>query len=97
MNITAIIPSTVYSRRLVLRGLTYSPLGAAVIWMALGGNRVAAVEARITQKEATYQGSPKGEQQCGTCKNFEAPSSCKVVEGSIASSGWCKMYGKKSA
>jgi hypothetical protein len=41
---------------------------------------------------AGYQDSPKGIQSCATCTLFEAPRACKVVEGDVSPSGWCKAY-----
>jgi hypothetical protein len=28
---------------------------------------------------------------------FEAPSSCKTVDGTVAAQGWCMVYAKKPA
>jgi len=51
--------------------------------------------AKATQKAAGYQDTPKGEQRCDNCSQFEAPSSCKIVEGEINPGGWCRVYVKK--
>lgn len=53
--------------------------------------------AKATQKAAGYQDTPKGEQRCDNCSQFEPPSGCKIVEGEISPSGWCKVYVKKHA
>ena len=47
---------------------------------------------KLTQAAARYQGSPKGNESCGTCPYFEFPRSCVVVEGEISPSGWCPIY-----
>jgi hypothetical protein len=47
---------------------------------------------KLTQAAARYQGSPKGNEACGTCPYFEFPRSCVVVEGEISPSGWCPIY-----
>jgi len=47
---------------------------------------------KLTQAAAKYQGSPKGNESCGTCPYFEFPRSCVVVEGEISPSGWCPIY-----
>ena len=47
---------------------------------------------KLTQAAARYQGSPKGNESCGTCPYFEFPRSCVVVEGDISVSGWCPIY-----
>jgi hypothetical protein len=50
---------------------------------------------KFAQSIAGYQSKPMGSAQCSTCKSFEAPSSCKVVEGIIAPSGWCRLYAQR--
>jgi hypothetical protein len=47
---------------------------------------------KLSQAAARYQGSPKGNESCGTCPYFEFPRSCVVVEGDISPSGWCPIY-----
>jgi hypothetical protein len=44
-----------------------------------------------------YQDTPKGEQRCENCIQFEAPSTCKTVDGTVAAQGWCMVYAKKPA
>ena len=41
------------------------------------------------------QDTPKGEQRCDNCVQFEAPSTCKTVDGTVAAQGWCIVYAKK--
>jgi hypothetical protein len=53
--------------------------------------------AKAPQKVVKYQDTPKGEQRCDNCDLFEAPSSCKNVDGTIAAQGWCIVYRKKQA
>ena len=53
--------------------------------------------AKVSQKLVKYQDTPKGEQRCDNCELFEAPSSCKNVDGTIAAQGWCTVYRKKQA
>ncbi len=66
---------------------------------AIGG--VVAVRAqaqeKIAQAMVQYQTSPKNGQQCSTCVNFEAPSSCKIVAGTILPGGWCVAYAPKES
>jgi len=47
---------------------------------------------KLTQAAARYQGTPKGNESCGTCPYFEFPKSCVVVEGEVSVSGWCPIY-----
>ena len=50
----------------------------------------AAPSTKMSQAQAQYQPQPKGTQKCANCTNFIASSNtCKVVEGQVASEGWC--------
>ena len=53
--------------------------------------------AKMTQKAAAYQGTPKDSQQCSSCALFKAPDTCTLVDGPIDAAGWCRFYSKKSA
>jgi hypothetical protein len=46
--------------------------------------------AKLAQAAASYQDGPKDDQ-------FQQPSSCQLVEGTISSSGWCKFWIKKAS
>ena len=61
------------------------------------GTSTPAQAAKVPQKIVKYQDTPKGEQRCDNCELFEAPSSCKNVDGTIAAQGWCTVYRKKQA
>ena len=50
----------------------------------------------MIEKAAGYQVTPKDGLQCSTCTLFQAPSSCKLVAGDIAATGWCRFYVKKA-
>jgi anaerobic selenocysteine-containing dehydrogenase len=64
---------------------------------AVVGTSATAQAAKVSQKIVKYQDTPKGEQRCDNCELFEAPSSCKNVDGIIAAQGWCMVYRKKQA
>jgi hypothetical protein len=53
--------------------------------------------AKVSQQIVKYQDTPKGEQRCENCVQFEAPSTCKTVDGTVAAQGWCMVYAKKPA
>jgi len=96
------IRSPEFSRRSVLRKLAFGlrnlALGAgaaALLGTAVSGR--AAAQTKATQKSVGYQDTPKGAQRCDNCRQFEPPSSCKTVEGTISPAGWCKVYVKKPA
>jgi len=83
------------SRRKILRNFAFTTAaGIAVLGTATVGARQAAAQSKASQKAVGYQDTPKGAQQCDNCRQFAAPTSCKVVEGTIAAAGWCKMYVK---
>ena len=53
--------------------------------------------AKMAQKAAGYQATPKGDQSCATCALFKAPASCTLVDGDIAPGGWCRFFAKKTS
>jgi len=81
--------SSQLSRRSLLRNVGFAAGGVAILGTTVTANRA---EAKPTQKLVGYQDTPKGEQRCDNCSQFQAPSSCKVVEGDVSPSGWCKVY-----
>ena len=74
-----------------------------ILTIAIGASAAAATiatpahAAKVSQKVVKYQDTPKGELRCDNCALFEAPSSCKTVDGTIAPQGWCAVYAKKPA
>lgn len=83
------------SRRSILRAFAVTG-GGAILGTMISGHRASA-QTKTSQKVVGYQDMPKGAQRCDNCAQFETPSSCKIVEGSIAPGGWCKVYVKKPA
>jgi hypothetical protein len=47
---------------------------------------------KMTRQQAQYQDTPKDIYSCELCSLFEAPKSCKVVEGEVSKDGWCKAF-----
>jgi hypothetical protein len=82
-------PSKRVSRRTVL----LAAAGAAPL-LALGAG--AANAAGLPQTAVAYQATPKDGKQCDQCTFFIAPNACKSVSGTIAPTGWCKLWVKKS-
>ena len=80
------------SRRVVLTG-TALALGAAAAATAVPQ---AAAQEKLSQADAKYQGTPKGEQHCDGCVNFQPPNACKFVQGDISPSGWCQLFAPKT-
>jgi hypothetical protein len=50
---------------------------------------------KIDQKAVMYQPTPKNGQSCAKCAQFEPPSGCKVVAGTVSPAGWCMLYSPK--
>jgi hypothetical protein len=70
--------------RIALRGMT---AGLAAGWAAR-----ARAQDKLSRKDADYQDSPKDIRMCGTCSLFVPPRSCKVVDGDVSPTGWCKLF-----
>jgi len=80
------------SRRRLLTvavGITGAATGAAIMGTATPAY------AKVPQKTVKYQDTPKGDQACESCSLFEAPSSCKTVDGTVSPKGWCMVNAKK--
>ena len=80
------------SRRVVLTGAALA-LGAPAAAAAISQ---AAAQEKMSQADAKYQGTPKGDQRCDGCMLFEPPGTCKIVQGEISPSGWCQLFVKKT-
>ena len=80
------------SRRIVLTG-TAVALGVAAAAEVVSQ---ATAQEKISQPDAKYQGTPKGDQRCDGCMLFQPPNACKVVQGEISPSGWCQLFTPKS-
>jgi hypothetical protein len=80
------------SRRVALTS-TAVALGAAAAATAV---LPAAAQQKISQTDAKYQATPKGDQRCDRCVNFQPPNACKFVEGDISPSGWCQLFTPKT-
>jgi hypothetical protein len=50
---------------------------------------------KMKQADAKYQDQPKDGHQCDGCAQFQAPSACKLVDGTISPSGWCQLFTPK--
>jgi hypothetical protein len=68
----------------------------AAFGAAVGLDRAATSAAgaaeKMSKEEAEYQDSPRDIRMCATCTLFEPPRACKVVEGDVSPSGWCKAF-----
>jgi hypothetical protein len=83
------------SRRTTLRAaIGLMTLGAADRALAQPGP---APVQKVAQNAVQYQSFPKNGQSCNKCVNFELPSSCKLVAGTISPAGWCLLFAPKPA
>jgi hypothetical protein len=80
------------SRRMVLSG-TAVALGVVAATTAVSQSMS---QVKISQATANYQNTPKGDQRCDRCLNFQPPNACKFVQGDISPSGWCQLFVKKT-
>jgi hypothetical protein len=80
------------SRRNLLRSFALTAGGAAMFGATMRG---ASAQTKVPQTSVGYQATPNGAAQCDNCLQFAPPSSCKIVDGTIAPTGWCKIYAKK--
>jgi hypothetical protein len=79
------------SRRVALTSAALS-LGAAT---AAAMVTRAAAQQKLSQADAKYQTTPKDDQRCDGCVNFQPPNACRFVDGDISPSGWCQLFGPK--
>jgi hypothetical protein len=80
------------SRRAVLATGAALSLGAATATAVVSQ---AVAQQKIKQADAKYQATPKGDQRCDGCVNFQPPNACKFVDGNISPSGWCELFAAK--
>lgn len=85
------------SQKISRRQVLTIAAAASVTGVAIIGTSAPARAAKVSQKIVKYQETPKGELRCDNCALFEAPSSCKTVDGTISPQGWCAVYAKKPA
>jgi len=54
-------------------------------------------EAKVSQADVGYQGTPNGGEQCSNCMHFVAGSNeCQLVEGRVSPEGWCTLWVKSA-
>lgn len=77
---------SIISRRTILK------VGLGAVTVGFAG---AASAQKMAPSMVMYQATPKDGHQCNKCVQFEAPASCKVVEGKISPTGWCAAFAPK--
>ena len=82
------------SRRSLLRRVTR--LAGVGLAGAVVPIRIASAQQKVAKEAMKYQDKPNGDMRCDNCMQFVAPSSCKVVDGTISPSGYCIAWVKKA-
>jgi hypothetical protein len=77
------------ARRRKLLGIGVAVVGSAMIEPANAQTK------KVPKEQAQYQDKPKNDQECEYCLQFVAPSSCKLVEGTVNPHGWCMFFAPK--
>jgi hypothetical protein len=74
------------------RKLICGAMACAAAGLTQAAIRPAHAQDKMSKQEAEYQDTPKDIRMCATCTLYEPPKSCKVVEGDVSPSGWCKVF-----
>jgi hypothetical protein len=83
---------------LTRRSIVQAAIGVVGAAAAIAADRGPAVAAPTISKAAVaYQDQPEGDKECDKCVQFVAPSSCKVVEGTISPHGCCRIFMARSS
>lgn len=80
----------IVSRRRLLEGAMAATAAALAVPARSQGEQSEA--AKISHADAHYQLTPKGQQRCAICLQFEPPGSCKIVKSPIYPTGWCQFF-----
>ncbi len=71
-------------------------LAGATLAGAIVPIKLASAQQKVSKEAMKYQDKPNGDMRCDNCMQFVAPSSCKVVEGTISPNGYCLAWVKKA-
>ncbi len=82
------------SRRGLLLGAVAAVSTATVVGTDPG---TAAAALKISQPAVAYQDHPDGDKQCSKCRQFQPPSSCKMVDGTISPHGYCRIFAPRQS
>jgi hypothetical protein len=82
------------TRRTVLLNIGLMGCAAGVLG-ALTVPGSAAAATKLSAKAAGYRDKPMGKASCQNCGVWQAPASCKLVDGQISPAGWCNLYNAK--
>ena len=88
-KVTEITKNEMHSRRQLMRTAACAVGGAFAVMAATPA------QAKMSQKVAEYQTTPKDNQSCANCALYRAPAACTLIDGNIVATGWCRFYAKK--
>ena len=91
MKTSSNIGSAGISRRRLLAGVV---AGAAPVLLAA---KASGATVKVPQAAVHFQTAANTDHNCGACKHFLAPSSCRFVEGEITSGCSCWIWAGKIA
>jgi hypothetical protein len=77
------------SRRSLLRAAVAANIGVTI--RDATQNRAEAAP-KISQRAVAYQDHPEGDKRCERCLQFQPPSACKMVDGTISPQGSCRIF-----
>ena len=77
------------SRRSLLQGAA-SAAGASTILGATPNTATGAP--KLSQKAVAYQDHPDGDKRCDKCVQFQPPTACKIVDGTISPQGSRRFF-----
>jgi hypothetical protein len=82
------------SRRRLLLG-AFAAVGTVVA--AASDASTATAADKISEQAVAYQDHPDGDKDCSKCTNFQPPSSCRIVDGTISPHGYCRIFAPRQA
>lgn len=77
------------SRRRLLQCAAGTIGGAAAIAVR---TEPASAVLKISKAAVAYQDHPEDDKRCGKCLQFQAPDSCRMVDGQISPQGFCRIF-----
>jgi hypothetical protein len=84
------------SRRSMIKNVTLAVGAATAVAYSLSPVSTSAKQSKLAQTDIGYRDRPNGGQRCDLCVNWQAPSACKVVAGTISPSGWCGLFVRRA-
>ena len=77
-------------RRRALLQFAVGAAGTTTIFSA--SPNAASAAPKISKTAVAYQDRPDGDKRCDKCAQFQAPDTCKMVEGPISPQGSCRIF-----